>query len=82
MSNPTERWFGWHHQVNGSDFYMSVKQVLQAEKKIRKLSLLQHQALMTAAGPFAQYLLPINSNNTQNSTKDLIVFVHCQSGSG
>ena len=41
---------------------MSAKQVLQAEKKIRKLSLLQQQAFMSAAGLFAQDLSPANSN--------------------
>ena len=33
MSGPIKGRFGWYRQVNGGNFYMSVKQVLQAEKK-------------------------------------------------
>ena len=33
MSDLIEEQFVWYRQVNGVDFYMSVKQVLQAEKK-------------------------------------------------
>ena len=50
MSDPIEGRFGWYHQVNGGNFFMSVKQVLEAEKKIRSLSLLQQQALVSAVG--------------------------------
>ena len=50
MSDPIEGRFGWYRQVNGGNFFMSVKQVLEAEKKIRSLSLLQHQALVSAVG--------------------------------
>ena len=40
MSDLIEGRFGWYGQVNGGNFYTSVKQVLQAEKTVRKLSLL------------------------------------------
>ena len=49
MSDPIEGRFGWYRQVNGGNFFMSVKQLLQAEKKIRCLSLLQQQLLLNAS---------------------------------
>ena len=67
MSDPIEGRFGWYRQVNDYNFYRSVKQVLQAEKKIRKLSLLQQLALKSAARLFAQDLSPVNSNNTKTT---------------
>ena len=47
MSDLIEGQFEWYRQANGGNFYISVKQGLQAEKK--KLCLLQQQALMSAA---------------------------------
>ena len=85
MSDPIEGRFGWYRLVNGGNFYMSVKQVLHAEKKIRKLSFLQQQALMSGAGLFAQDLSPVNSSNIETVQKDvtwLHCFVRCQSGFG
>lgn len=49
MSDPLEGRFGWYRQVNGGNFFMSVHQLLLAEKKIRCLSLLQKDALLTAS---------------------------------
>jgi len=45
LSDPTEGRFGSYRQVHGGNFYMSIHQVIQAEKKIHCLSLLQEQAL-------------------------------------
>ena len=44
MSDPIEGRFGWYRQCNGANFFVSVKQVLAAEKKIRCLSILQQKA--------------------------------------
>ena len=71
MLDPIEGQFEWYRQVNGGSFYMSVKQVLQAVEKIRKLSLLQQQALMPATRLFPQDFLPVNSNNTETAQKDV-----------
>ena len=49
MSDPLEGRFGWYRQANGGNFFMSVRQVLLAEKKIRCLSLLQQDVLLTAS---------------------------------
>lgn len=45
MSDPLEGRFGWYRQTNGGNFFMSIKQLLEAEKKIRCLSLLQKEIL-------------------------------------
>ena len=47
MSDPLEGRFGWYRQTNGGNFFVSVKQLLQSEKKICCLGLLQHDALLT-----------------------------------
>ena len=49
MSDTTEGRFGWYRQMNGGNFFMSSKQLLQSEKKIRRLNLLQQQALLSAS---------------------------------
>lgn len=48
LSDPIEGRFGWYRQVNGGNFYVSVKQILLAEKKIRCLSLFDQQTLLSA----------------------------------
>ena len=48
-SDPIEARFGWYGQVNGGNIFMSLKQLLEAEKKIRRLSLLQQYGLLAAS---------------------------------
>ena len=48
-SDPIESRFGWYRQVNGGNFFMSLKQLLEAEKKIQRLSLLQQYGLLAAS---------------------------------
>ena len=48
-SDPLEGRFGWYRQVNGGNFFMSIKQLFQAEKKIRCLSLVRQQILHSAS---------------------------------
>ena len=47
MSDPLEGRFGWYRQTNGGNFFVSTKQLLHSEKKIRCLSLLQQDTLLT-----------------------------------
>ena len=47
MSNSLEGRFEWYRQTNGGNFFVSLKQLLHFEKKIRCLSLLQEDALLT-----------------------------------
>ena len=49
LSDPIAVRFGWYRQVHGGNFYVPVKQILLAEKKIRCLSLLEQQTLLSAA---------------------------------
>ena len=60
MSDPIEGRFGWYRQSNGGNFYMSVKQVLTAEKKIRCISLLQQHGLSEASAIDELKPLPIS----------------------
>ncbi|QQP53745.1 Putative LOC101234561, partial [Caligus rogercresseyi] len=40
-SDPIEKRFGWYRQLSGGNYYISVRQILEAEKKIRVLSLVK-----------------------------------------
>ena len=57
MSDPIKGRFGWYRQVHGENFFMSVKQLFLAEKKIRCLSLLQEQVLKSASGVYSNIML-------------------------
>ena len=48
MSDPIEARFGWYRQANGVNFFMSIKQLLLAEKNC-VLNLLQQKALVAAS---------------------------------
>jgi hypothetical protein len=41
-SDPLEKRFGWFRQLSGANFYISVKQLLDAEKRIRVLGLIRN----------------------------------------
>ena len=60
-SDPIEGRFGWYRQVNGGNFFMSLKQVLEAEKKIRTLSLLQQHGLLAASKLIVANDVPLGS---------------------
>ena len=47
MSDPLEGRFGWYRQTNGDYLFVYVKQLLPSEKKIRCLSLLRQDVLLT-----------------------------------
>jgi len=42
QSDPIESRFGWLRQLSAANYYISVKQVLDSERKIRALSLLKY----------------------------------------
>jgi hypothetical protein len=44
-SDPLERRFGWYRQLAGANYYISVRQFLEAEKKIRLKCLVKFQGL-------------------------------------
>jgi hypothetical protein len=41
QNDPIERRFGWYRQLGGGNYYVSIRQVLEAEKSIRLRSLLK-----------------------------------------
>jgi len=41
QSDAIERWFGWLRQLSSADYYISVRQVTESDRKIRALSLLK-----------------------------------------
>jgi len=41
QSDPLESRFGWFRQLSGANYYISMRQVLESDKKIRALSLLK-----------------------------------------
>ena len=48
-SDPLEGRFGWYRQVNKGNFFMSINQLFQAEKKIRCLSLIEKNVIFRAS---------------------------------
>ena len=66
-SDPIEGRFGWYRQVSGGNFYISILQLFQAEKKIRCLSLLQNKALLTLST--LNFNQPV-ANNCSASNKE------------
>ena len=49
LSDPIEGRFGWYRQMNGGNFFMSIMQLLQSEKKIRILTKLQEKIVLSAS---------------------------------
>ena len=62
-SDAIEGRFGWYRQANGGNFFMSLKQLVQVEKKIRCLSLLQQKALERASRLALHDHLPMEKEN-------------------
>lgn len=68
MFDPIEARFGWYRQVSGGNFFMSIKQLLEAEKKIRSLSLLQQEGLLSASCMVILDASPLHSNEAASSS--------------
>ena len=63
QSDPLEGRFGIYRQLNGASFFMSVRQVLHAEKKIRVLNLMQ-MGLVAAAVSYPDVPLSLKDGST------------------
>ena len=48
QSNNLESRFGWYRQMHGGNYLISMKQVIQSERKIRTISLLQQTEMLTS----------------------------------
>ena len=68
--HPIEGRFGWYCQANDENFYMSIKQLIEAEKKIRTLSLYQWQGIQRASSLNAQSHVVLPSGKYLDDTHD------------
>jgi len=71
MSDPIEGRFGWYRQASGGNFFMSVRQLMLTEKKIRILSLL-HQDVLFQASRFSSDM-PMDSLENANTVEWVVV---------
>lgn len=44
QSDPLEQRFGWYRQLSGANFFISIKQVLESERRIRVVSILKQSS--------------------------------------
>ena len=76
MSDILEARFGWYRQANGGNYFISLKQLLQTEKKIRCLALLQQRALQSASRLFLDDSLPMPEQiNVVPDTSNLEIYL-------
>ena len=61
MSDPIEARFGCYRQMNGGNLFMSLRQLLDSEKKIRVLSKLQQQLLLSATALPHSDIMPLDA---------------------
>ena len=73
MSDPTEARFGWYRQASGGNFFMSVRQLMLTEKKIRILTLLQQRILLQAAR-FSSDSMSVETSHSDHNAAELIIF--------
>ena len=72
MSDPIEARFGWYRQASGGNFFMSVRQLMLTEKKIRILSLLQQRVLLQATRFSAESIL-VDSRESNYTAAELLI---------
>ena len=73
-SDPLERRFGWYRQLGGGNYYLSVRQFLEAEKKIRLQTLIKFGDLSFKE---ASEVLKggERSEDTKKEAKDLLTLI-------
>ena len=74
-SDPIEARFGWYRQVNGGNFFMSLKQVLEAEKKFQRLNLLQQYGLLAASKLRDNDVVPLATSTSESTSSPEIVWL-------
>ena len=78
QSDPIESRFGWFRQLSGANYFISVKQVLDSERKIKAVSLLKYSKFSLADIDEAvqQQEMPVDSPNEtcdcEDSTADYV----------
>ena len=73
MSDPIEARFGWYRQASGGTFFMSLRQLMLTEKKIRILTLLQQRILFQAARFFSDSM-SVETSHSDHYAAELIIF--------
>ena len=62
-SDPIEQRFGWYRLLSGSNYFVSVKQIIESERKIKMVSLLKFDSISYAAITEAfSYAGPLDNN--------------------
>ena len=79
QSDPIEGRFGWYRQLNGANFLMSVKQLFEAEKKIRVLNQLTEAC---KPGDDSNLLQPTTAVNSEERLKDSEWLISNLNGAG
>ena len=78
MSDPIEARFGWYRQASGGNFFMSVRQLMLTEKKIRILTLLQQRILFQAAR-FSSDSMSVETSHSDHNAAELIFLTNFRS---
>ena len=73
-SDPIEARFGWYRPVNGGNFFMSSKQVLEAQK-IRRFSLLQQYGLLATSKLRDNDVVPSATSTSETTNSPEIVWL-------
>jgi hypothetical protein len=68
QSDPIESRFGWYRQLSGGNYFISVRQILENEKKIRILSLLKFTQINISEFPFEE---EITSSKCEENIEEL-----------
>ena len=85
QSDAIERRFGWLRQLSGANYYISMRQVLESDRKIRTVSLLKFSGLcLTEIDDAIQNELPSSdssSDTAADAITEALTFVHFPSAS-
>ena len=83
QSDPIESRFGWLRQLSGANYYVSMWQVLEGDRKIRALSLLRFSEFSLSeideAIQSETSSAQLASDNTADTIVDALTYTHCPS---
>ena len=84
QSDPIESRFGWLRQLSGANYYVSMRQVLEGDRKIRALSLLKFSEFsLSEVDEVMQSETSAQLANDDNADAiaDALTYAHCPSSS-
>jgi len=82
QSDPIESRFGWLRQLSGTNYYVSMRQVLEGDRKIRALSLLRFSEYSLSEIDDviqAEASAPQQADDTADTIVDALTYTHCPS---